>query len=100
MGTVYTIYEDESKDNSFVCEPIDTEWNLPLDNFTVEFWFWMNGFDVNNQSVIDCDAFYIRLGNTQMITSAQMQINIWTVGGSTINVTSPHLLSRRIHGLT
>lgn len=71
-----------SKDNSFVCEPIDTEWNLPLDNFTVEFWFWMNGFDVNNQSVIDCDAFYIRLGNTQMITSAQMQINIWTVGGS------------------
>ena len=60
-----------SKDNSFVCEPIDTEWNLPLDNFTVEFWFWMNGFDVNNQSVIDCDAFYIRLGNTQMITSAQ-----------------------------
>lgn len=72
----------KSKDNSFVCEPIDTEWNLPLDNFTVEFWFWMNGFDVNNQSVIDCDAFYIRLGNTQMITSAQMQINIWTVGGS------------------
>lgn len=71
-----------SSDNSFACEPIDEEWNVPLDNFTVEFWLWMDGFNVNNQSIVDCDAFYIRMGNTQIITNDQLQINIWTTDGT------------------
>ncbi len=71
-----------SSNNSFVCEPIDEDWNVPLDNFSVEFWLWMDGYDVNNQSMVDCDAFYIRMGNTQIITNDQLQVNIWTTDGT------------------
>lgn len=51
---------------------------LSMDYFTIEFWIWMAGFDYNNQCVIDCPAFYIRLGNANnQITKDQMQINIF-----------------------
>ena len=42
----------------------------------------MDSFDYNNQCVIDCPAFYIRLGNANnQITKDQMQINIFGTGG-------------------
>lgn len=51
---------------------------LSMDHFTIEFWIWMAGFDYNNQCVIDCSAFYIRLGNANnQIKKDQMQINIF-----------------------
>lgn len=55
---------------------------LSMDYFTIEFWLWMDSFDYNNQCVIDCPAFYIRLGNANnQITKEQMQINIFGTGG-------------------
>lgn len=55
---------------------------LSMDYFTIEFWLWMDSFDYNNQCVIDCPAFYIRLGNANnQITKDQMQINIFGTGG-------------------
>lgn len=55
---------------------------LSMNYFTIEFWIWMAGFDYNNQCVIDCPAFYIRLGNANnQITKDQMQINIFGQGG-------------------
>lgn len=51
---------------------------ISVENFTIEFWLWMDGFDHNNQCVIDCSAFYIRLGNANnQITKDQIQINIF-----------------------
>lgn len=55
---------------------------LSMDYFTVEFWLWMDGFNYNNQCVIDCGAFYIRLGNANnQIQKDQMQINIFGTNG-------------------
>ena len=55
---------------------------LSMDYFTIEFWIWMASFDYNNQCVIDCPAFYIRLGNANnQITKDQVQINIFGTSG-------------------
>lgn len=54
------------------------ETTLTLNYFTIEFWIWMSGFDYYNQCVIENEAFYIRLGNSnKQIDIDQMQINIF-----------------------
>lgn len=67
------------KAGGFKSENVTT---LSMNYFTIEFWIWMGSFDYNNQCVIDCSAFYIRLGNANnQITKDQMQINIFGTGG-------------------
>ena len=71
--TQYTPYM--STLGGFKSENVNT---ISVENFTIEFWLWMDGFNYNNQCVIDCSAFYIRLGNANnQITKDQMQINIF-----------------------
>lgn len=86
-GTQYILLLDKpwtqatpylNKTGGFKSENIKT---LSMDYFTIEFWIWMAGFDYNNQCVIDCPAFYIRLGNANnQISKDQMQINIFGQG--------------------
>lgn len=66
---------------SFQGNPIDSDWGVSMSNFSVEFWLWMDGFTVNNQSIIDCSMFYIRMGNTNIPLNT-MQINIYAADGT------------------
>lgn len=55
---------------------------IPLDNFTIEFWLWIDRLNVTNQAIVTNDAFYIRIGNDNgQITTKQMQINIFGPNG-------------------
>lgn len=55
---------------------------IPMDNFTIEFWLWIDRLNVNNQAIVTNDAFYIRIGNANgQITTKQMQINIFGPNG-------------------
>lgn len=72
MDSVYSL---PGRGGGFKSENVTT---LSMDYFTIEFWIWMADFGYNNQCVIDCSAFYIRLGNANnQITKDQMQINIF-----------------------
>lgn len=71
-----------SKSSEFSCNPIGQDWNLDIDEFTIEFWMNFDGFSFTNQAVAVCEAFYIRLGNANgQVKENQMQINIYTVSG-------------------
>ena len=53
-----------------------------MDNFTIEFWLWIDRLNVTNQAIVTNDAFYIRIGNDNgQITTKQMQINIFGPNG-------------------
>lgn len=76
------------------CEPYNGvdghqgTWNLNLSDWTVEFWVWMDGFDINNQAIFNSSEIYIRFGDTS-IKNTQMQIKLLGSQVATIHEFKP-----------
>lgn len=80
------------------CEPLDSDgemlqnWGYNLNEWSLEFWVWMDGFRINNQALFDSDEIYIRFGDamidydllqiklrgTQVNTIKHFEANTWT----------------------
>lgn len=79
------------------CEPLNGSdmartWGYNLNEWSLEFWVWMDGFAINNQALFDSDEIYIRFGDamidydllqiklrgTQVNTNTHFSPNTWT----------------------
>ena len=76
------------------CEPLDgsgemaRNWGLSLNEWSLEFWVWMDGFAINNQALFDSNDIYIRFGDA-MIDFDLLQIKTLGTQVNTVSHFTP-----------